>query len=127
VRAISGLHGRTYKERLEELGLPSLEDRRHEADMVQVYKIISENDTSYSGQWFDKMENARQTRHVDGLQLRAARAGHEFRRGFFSVRAVDRWNSLPPHTKEAATVNSFKSQYRLHVRSRVAQTEDRPG
>jgi hypothetical protein len=90
--------------------------------MVQVYKILSESDVSYSGQWFGKMENARQTRHVDGPQLRA---GHKFWHGFFSVRAVDRWNSLPRHIKEAATVNSFKSQYRLHIRSRVAQTEDR--
>jgi hypothetical protein len=127
MKAVSGLHGRTYKERIVELGLPSLEDRRHEANMVQVYKILSESDVSYSGQWFDKMENARQTRQVDGPQLRAARAGHEFQRGFFSVRAVDRWNSLPRHIKEAATVNSFKSQYRLHMRSRVAQTEDRLG
>jgi hypothetical protein len=94
VRAVSGLHGRTYKEQIVELGLPSLEDRRHEADMVQVYKILSESDVSYSGQWFDKMENARQTRHVDGPQLRAARAGHEFWRGFMWMRGI-------PHEREA--------------------------
>jgi hypothetical protein len=71
VKAVSGLHGRTYKERIEEIGRPSLEDRRHEADMVQVYKILSESDVCYSGQWFDKMEIARQTWHVDGPQLSA--------------------------------------------------------
>jgi hypothetical protein len=36
VEAVSGLRGRTYSERLKELDLPSLEERRREADMVQV-------------------------------------------------------------------------------------------
>jgi ribonucleases P/MRP protein subunit RPP40 len=108
VRAVSGLRGRSYKERISELGLPSLDDRRHEADMVQVYKILSEGDRVFSDQWFETMENARQTRHVDSPQLRAARASHGFRHGFFSMQAVDRWNSLPRQVKEAANVNSFK-------------------
>jgi hypothetical protein len=48
VKAVSGLRGRTYSERLRELDLPSLEDRRKEADMVQKYKIIGDQDSDYS-------------------------------------------------------------------------------
>jgi hypothetical protein len=37
VKAVSGLRGQTYSERLAELDLPSLEDRRKEADLMQVF------------------------------------------------------------------------------------------
>ncbi len=35
VKMISGLEGKTYEERLKEVGLLTLEERRHQADMVQ--------------------------------------------------------------------------------------------
>ena len=40
VKALSGLKGQTYEQRLEELGLPSLKDRRKEIDMVLTYKLF---------------------------------------------------------------------------------------
>ena len=40
LKAVSGLRGGTYEERLAELGLPSLQDRRREIDMVQTFKIL---------------------------------------------------------------------------------------
>ena len=55
VRAISGLRGATYKEKLAELGLPSLQARRMEIDMVQTYKIVNKVDTDDSDQWFDRL------------------------------------------------------------------------
>ena len=44
VRSISGLKGRTYEERLAEVCLPSLRERRKEIDMVQTFKIVSVSD-----------------------------------------------------------------------------------
>jgi ribonuclease P/MRP protein subunit RPP40 len=38
---ISGLAGRTYEDRLKELGIVTLEERRHQMDMLQTYKILS--------------------------------------------------------------------------------------
>ena len=38
---ISGLKGQTYEERLKKVGLLTLEKRRHQADMVQTYKIVT--------------------------------------------------------------------------------------
>ena len=40
VKAVSGLKGKIYEERLAEAGLPSLRDRRKETDMVQTFKIV---------------------------------------------------------------------------------------
>jgi hypothetical protein len=41
---VSGLRGEMYEEKLEELGLTTLEERRHQADIVQVYKIRTGKD-----------------------------------------------------------------------------------
>jgi hypothetical protein len=125
VKAVSGLRGRTYSEKLAELGLPSLEMRRKEADMVQVYKIFHDEDSEYSEQWFTKMENGRLTRRTAGLMIRPPRAGHNFRSGFFSCRVADAWNSLPQDVKEAGNAGQFKHRYRLHAGGRVAPTHGR--
>ncbi len=38
--AESGLSGNSYEEKLVELGLDTLEERRHQADMAMVHKIL---------------------------------------------------------------------------------------
>ena len=38
---VSNLRGRTYEERLGEVGLLSLTDRRERGDMITTYKILS--------------------------------------------------------------------------------------
>jgi 3-deoxy-D-manno-octulosonate 8-phosphate phosphatase KdsC-like HAD superfamily phosphatase len=40
VNMISGLSSRTYEDRLKELGIESLAERRHQADMVMVHKTV---------------------------------------------------------------------------------------
>jgi hypothetical protein len=118
VKAVSGLRGRTYSERLKELDLPSLEERRREADMVQVYKIMCDEDSEYSEKWFTKMENGRQTRRTTGMMLRPPRAAHNFRRGFFSCRVAEPWNGLPREVKEAGHAGQFKNRYRNYMKNR---------
>jgi hypothetical protein len=48
---VSGLKSDNYSERLAELGLPTLEERRHQADMAMIHKIMKgkENLTPCSG------------------------------------------------------------------------------
>ena len=40
VGMVSGLVGRDYESRLLELGMVTIEERRHQIDMVQIYKIL---------------------------------------------------------------------------------------
>jgi hypothetical protein len=44
VNMVSGMKAGTYEEKFKELGLTTLEERRHQADMTQVYKILIEKD-----------------------------------------------------------------------------------
>jgi len=41
VNQVGGLKGRNYSEKLAELGLQFLEDRRIEADMVLMFKVVT--------------------------------------------------------------------------------------
>ncbi len=49
---VSGLRGVTYEERLEELEMTMLEERRHRADMLQVFKILTGKDNVHKSTWF---------------------------------------------------------------------------
>ena len=114
VRSISGLQGKTYEERLAEVGLPSLRVRRKEIDMVQTFQIvrgIDEIEDMMEGRARDRP----QTRQNDGMDnLIGQRSQHEFRKNFFTVRVTRDWNSLPDNVKNARNVASFKCLYRRH-------------
>ena len=121
VKAISGLRGTTYEEKLAELGMPSLEARRMEIDMVQTYKMVNNMDTENSDQWFERANSRRATRNSTVKHnLVPKRGQHEYRRNFFSSRVIVTWNSLPEAIRDAPTVNSFKRQYRRHLEGTVA-------
>ena len=52
VNMLSGLKASIYEEKLKELGLTTLEERRHQTDMVQVNKIVTGSDMVKSDSWF---------------------------------------------------------------------------
>ncbi len=66
VKMVSGLKSKDYHERLVELGMPTLEERRREMDMVQTFKIVNGIDKVNSQDWFTKAVN-RGTRGTSGL------------------------------------------------------------
>jgi hypothetical protein len=67
---VSGLKSNSYEERLRELDMPTLSERRHQADMVMVHKILHEKGGLDHTTWFEKAENGpRATRNMaDPLQ-----------------------------------------------------------
>ena len=111
VRMVSGLRGKTYAEKLEELDLPSLELRRVHYDLVQAYKIIRRKDNVDPSTWFDLVgtDPARVTRHTqDPDNIRRQQPRSDLRKNFFSNRVVDTWNALPSDVKLSPTVKIFK-------------------
>ncbi len=46
ISLISGLKGTTYEEKLKELGITTMEERRNQSDMVQMLKILYGYDKS---------------------------------------------------------------------------------
>jgi hypothetical protein len=114
VSMVSGLSGTSYEEKLEELGMLTLKERRHQADMVQVYKILHGHDNVNKGQWFNLAgERGVSTRLATGvLNLIKPRCNTEMRANFFSVRVTDCWNVVPDEIKMAKSVWQFKKLYK---------------
>ena len=116
VKAITGLKGTSYEEKLKELKMPSLLDRRKEINMVQTYKLVNNVDTDNSEMWFERTDIRRVTRNnAVRHNLVPKRGQHEYRRNFFSLRVIKEWNSLPVTVWDAPTMSSFKRQYRRHL------------
>jgi hypothetical protein len=112
VGMVSGLRSRDYEERLKEIGLTTLEERRHRADMLQMYQIMHGGDSLDSGIWFRPHTAAANTRlRSDALNVRPNHGRLEIRRNFFSVRAGDCWNAIPASIKRARTAQTFKTAY----------------
>ena len=113
VRMISGMKSETYEEKLAELGLTTLAERRHQQDMLQVYKIVNGKDNVKSEKWFTMATEAQRTTRAaaDPLNLRGAAARSEIRRNFFSQRVVNSWNRIPADLKAAKTAEAFRKGY----------------
>jgi hypothetical protein len=109
VGMVSGLQGSSYEEKLEELDLTTLEERRHQADMLQEYKILTGKDKVESGSWFRMApDGAVCTRQAAGLMnVLKPRARLKVGNNFFSARAADRWNQVPEEIQILRTAAHF--------------------
>ena len=117
VRMVSGLQGKEYEDRLREVGLTTLEERRNRGDMIEVWKILHGKEDVDPGTWFNMAATGathvtRQAGH--SLNIVKPRARLELRSNFFSVRSCENWNSLPSGIKDARTLNAFKNAIDEH-------------
>ena len=110
---VTNLKGRGYRERLAEMGMITLEERRRRGDLVQVYKVLSGKDKVDYRRWFDlahPRKGASSTRSTSGtLNVKRNEGKLELRKNFCSVRVCDDWNNLPDLVKQQPTTNSFKN------------------
>ena len=120
VGMVSGLRGRTYLERLVELDLLSLQERRTLQDQVQLYKIIHGYDNVSHTTWFtlvqdDPRPNTRRNSHP--LNIIPKRAHLDIYRNFYSNRVVGMWNELPADMKNRGPVNVFKVKMKAFLKT----------
>ena len=103
-----------YEERLEALGLFTIETRRLRGDLIETYKIIHGFEKVNAEKFF-KMADVEVTRGHD-LKIFKPRMvkGLRCRQEFFSKRVIDEWNKLPPQVVNAPSINSFKSELENH-------------
>ena len=136
VKAVSNLKSRTYEDRLKELGLDSLAERRKRGDLIQAYRVFSGHDRVDPATWFKRsipadrnvqlvldrptegrptVEGAVTTRRQGGFwNVDTPEWNGEIRRNFWSVRVCDPWNDLPDSLKMTESVNGFKNALDEH-------------
>ena len=97
-------------QRLERLNLTTLGERRKRGDLIEMYKLLTENENGDYRQFFQKEDNQHRLRgHSCKVFIPSIRT--TLRKSFFSNSVLDRWNRLPEMVVDADTVQTFKSRY----------------
>ena len=94
-----------YKERLERLGLPTLEQRRERGDLLTIYRIMKNMET------LDREDllnwDTRESRG-HGKKLRKDNYRRDMKKNSFPHRVVDVWNGLDKGVVWAEMIQNFK-------------------
>ena len=115
-RMIDGLQDMEYKDRLQNLGLFSIEGRLFRADLIKIWKIFNLQTDSSLPNIFTRRSTGVTRGHRFKLVVPVCRTDIKHR--FFHVRRLITWNNLPGHIVESETLCSFKSQLDIHMRER---------
>ena len=124
IRLLSDARGSTCEEKLKDVGLTTLQERRVRGDMIEMFKTVKGVNRVDKREWFElEDENKRELRtnsttSPDGntitrrpFILKVEQARLEARRNFFTIRAAKEWNGLPDELKLAESENTFKNGY----------------
>ena len=114
--------GLSYEERLRKLGIPTLEYRRHRADLIQVYRLFSGIDRMDANVFFslhneDEPGSVRAETRGHPRKLSKNRYVRRLGRDSFAFRVVNPWNKLPLDVVMAPNLNSFKSRLNVHYKN----------
>ena len=108
-KMVHGFHNLKYHERLSQLGLTTLRNRRLRGDLIETYKLLTNKEDIDSQQFFQLTEDPYQLRGNNRRTYKVRSRG-EIRRNFFSQRVLDHWNNLPQEIIVTDSVNIFKSR-----------------
>ena len=104
MKLIPALRGLSYIDKLNRVGLLTLENRRVMMDLISLYKNKSTLTTSPV---LDP--NTRVTRSHLNKEVEKPRFRLDIRKNFYTIRVVNHWNSLPLHVRESKSISTFKS------------------
>ena len=110
----SGLSGLTYEDKLAEVGMMSLEQRRERGDAIQVWKILTKYDDVDESIWFQRcsdMANRDTRQSTNNLNLQHKAFNLDIRKHSFSVRTTRSWNDLPTEVRSTNSLRLFKSAF----------------
>ena len=110
-RMIHECKEKPYEDRLSQLGLWSLEERRNRADLIEVFKMHQGLSKLSFGTFFEMTHSDRIRGH--SLKLVKHRSRTDLRQHFFSERVVNWWNRLDENTIAAASLGVYKRKLTL--------------
>ena len=104
---IEECRGRSYKEKIQMLGLTTLETRRVRADMLEVFKILRGYE-GINGNCFFRIQCAKTRGH--SIKLYQERVNRDVLKYSFGNRVIDQWNNLPEEVINATSINMFQNR-----------------
>ena len=106
-KCVDGMRHLSYEERLERLGLQTLEYRRLRGDLIEVFRMYK----GWSGLKFEDFFIRSNTglRGHDG-KVYKVRVNSNVGKFRFSIRVIDYWNRLSLHVIDSDSLNCFKNR-----------------
>ena len=110
------MYGSSYVDKLTEVGLDTLENRRIRNDMIAVYmyKLITIHDQD-SMPFFQLDQNIMNLRS-HSRKLKGSNFKTEVRRHSFLQRVINIWNNLPEYLVSSPSIESFKIRLTKYLR-----------
>ena len=109
MKMVSELRDLTYEERLKEMGLPVLQDRRERGDLITMYKIVNGIEKIDKEDLVLVTEEDRRKRgHVKKIKTRQCMK--DIGKYSFPHRTVEKWNALNNEVVTAHNVHKFQEK-----------------
>jgi ribonuclease P/MRP protein subunit RPP40 len=108
-KMIQGFRNKHYKDRLTELKLTTLEDRRLRGDMIMTYKMLNGLERVDTNKLWTLNRNS--SLRGNSRKLLKTRSKLDIRKYSFSMRVTDEWNRLSDNVVTSTSLNGFKNAY----------------
>ena len=109
---IPEIRNHSYHQRIQDLDLISLVQRRLRGQLIEVFKYLNEFTTASARVLFDYDLNYR-TRN-NGAKLIVKHFNTSVAQHFYPIKITTTWNDLPSEVVSRRTVNSFKNILNKH-------------
>ena len=107
-KMVPELTNMTYEDRLREIGLPTLEQRRERGDLITLFKIVNGMDSVDR----EDLVTAQRVRGLRGHdnQLSKGVCLKDIKKYSFPHRSIDKWNKLDRRVVEARNIHQMKTR-----------------